>query len=237
MKWSTTPVIGICAARGRFQGTEGDPPVDFLPAAYTSAVDAADGICVLLPQSTSTPIRVNEVLDIVNGVIVTGGPDLHPTTYGETSGSLAGGFDVPVQEYELALVRAALDRNIPLLGIGRGMQVLNVALGGTVGQAHRGAVSAEHRIRLEAGSRLAASTGELHLVVNYHADQEVGVLADGLRVSGVSVRDGIARAIEHSQLEFVVGVQWHPEPDQSSTIVAALVMAARRATTTSFEWC
>ena len=60
MKWSTTPVIGICAARGRFQGSEGDPPVDFLPATYTSAVDAADGICVLLPQSTSTPTRVNE---------------------------------------------------------------------------------------------------------------------------------------------------------------------------------
>jgi putative glutamine amidotransferase len=147
--------------------------------------------------------------------------------------------------FEIALVRAAIERDIPVLGICRGMQLINVARGGTLlqhlpdrfgHQEHRRVVGsfdgAEHDVILAAGSLAADAAGEVAHVTKSHHHQGVDRLGDGLLVSGVSAMEDLPEAIELPGRHFVLGVQWHPEADQGSTVVGALVRAATRADTT-----
>lgn len=157
---------------------------------------------------------VGEVLTWCDGVLLPGGIDMHPARYGEASHPTVTEVNEARDEYEIALVRAALEADIPLLAICRGMQVLNVALGGTLTQhldddgMHRDAI---HRVELEPGSRLARVMGAHAVDVSSYHHQSVDRLAPGLRVVGRAA-DGCIEALEHVEAP-VLAVQWHPEDD------------------------
>jgi putative glutamine amidotransferase len=174
------------------------------------------------------------VLDIIDALIVTGGAgDVDPALYGQEPHPETG----PVQEerdaYELALVRGALEREIPILGICRGMQVLNVAYGGGIEQhlpdvvghedhRHTSGTFADHEVELETGSLAARAVGAERAPVKSHHHQGVREIGDGLVVTGRS-DDDIVEALEDPSCPFVLGVLWHPEEDEKSQLIKALV--------------
>jgi putative glutamine amidotransferase len=142
--------------------------------------------------------------------------------------------------FELALTRRALERRVPFLGVCRGMQVLNVARGGTLRQhlpddlghtEHRRVIGsfdqADHDVRLAPGSQAARAAGEERHNTKSHHHQAVGRLGEGLEVTGWAVIDDLPEAIEDPSLPFALGVQWHPEADALSRVIGALVASAR----------
>jgi len=234
------PVIGICTALEQARWSVWDQQAALLPANYLAAVRDAGAMAVMLAPDPVTTTDPDQALDLVDGLMLAGGADIDPASYSaephpETRGS------VPARDaFEIALTRRALERGIPLLGICRGMQLLNVALGGTLRQhlpeeyghhEHRRAPGtfdgADHDVRLTPGSLAARAAGEeLHGTKSHH-HQGVGRIGDGLIVTGVAAMDDLPEAIELPDRAFVLGVQWHPEADERSRVVGALVEAAR----------
>ena len=186
---------------------------------YFEAVAVAGGMPLMLPPITSLVHDVPDLLRQVDAVVLHGGGDVDPRHYGQqaTAEQLYG--IVPEHdEVELAVVRAALDLSVPMLAICRGMQVLNVAMGGTLQQdigteAHW---FAYHEIALEAGSRMAKAVGS-ELITAGHCvhHQALDRVADGLRVVGRS-DDGVVHACELDTDAWVLATQWHPE-DSAAT--------------------
>jgi putative glutamine amidotransferase len=176
----------------------------------------------------------DRVLDLVGGLILTGGGDLDPRTYGAETGSELTGVRPERDRFELALARRAIDRELPLLGICRGMEVLNVALGGTLEQQlpqserhlHTPGEYSDHEVRLETGSLAARAVGAELVSVRSHHHQGIGTLAGGLVASGHSVPDGVVEAIELPG-RWVLGVLWHAEEERHSPVIAAFVAVAR----------
>jgi putative glutamine amidotransferase len=180
------------------------------------------------------------MLDLVDGLILAGGADVDPAHYGAPRHRATETAFAERDAFELALARRALDRELPFLGVCRGMQVLNVARGGTLRQhlpddlghtEHRRVIGsfadADHQVRLAPGSRAARAAGEeLHTTKSHH-HQAVGELGAGLSVTGWAVMDDLPEAIEDAELPFVLGVQWHPEADELSRVIGALVEHAR----------
>jgi putative glutamine amidotransferase len=182
-----------------------------------------------------------EVLDLIDGLILAGGADIDPGSYGATPDPQTIGTVPARDRFEIALARGAIERDMPLLGICRGMQLLNVALGGTLlqhlpdtlGHGDHRKVSgsfdgADHDVTLTEGSLAESATGELRHATKSHHHQGVDCLGAGLLVSGVSALDELPEAIELPEKRFVLGVQWHPEADESSSVVSSLVAAAAR---------
>ncbi len=205
-----------------------DLPTSLVPTGYYELVQAAGGAAVLLPPDE--PGSAAEVLSRVDGLVVAGGPDLDPVHYGAARDSRTGAPATVRDHWELALIAAALDADMPLLGICRGMQALNVALGGTLIQhidGHfetQGAIS-WHPVRPVPGTRYAELVPEEAQVPTYH-HQAVDRLGRGLVVSAHAV-DGTVEAIEVPDPErWVLGVQWHPERDEDTRVMSALVQAA-----------
>ncbi|WKD35513.1 gamma-glutamyl-gamma-aminobutyrate hydrolase family protein [Streptomyces xanthophaeus] len=205
-----------------------DLPTCLVPTGYYELVQAAGGAAVLLPPDE--PGSAAEVLSRVDGLVVAGGPDLDPVHYGAARDSRTGAPATVRDHWELALIAAALDADLPLLGICRGMQALNVALGGTLVQhidGHfetPGAIS-WHPVRPVPGTRYADLVPEEAQVPTYH-HQAVDRLGRGLVVSAHAV-DGTVEAIELPDPErWVLGVQWHPERDKDTRVMSALVEAA-----------
>ncbi|MGW7332871.1 gamma-glutamyl-gamma-aminobutyrate hydrolase family protein [Streptomyces sp. NPDC054840] len=205
-----------------------DLPTSLVPTGYHELVQAAGGAAVLLPPDE--PGSAAEVLSRVDGLVVAGGPDLDPVHYGAARDSRTGAPATVRDHWELALIAAALDADLPLLGICRGMQALNVALGGTLIQhidGHfetPGAIS-WHPVRPVPGTRYADLVPEEAQVPTYH-HQAVDRLGRGLVVSAHAV-DGTVEAIELPDPErWVLGVQWHPERDKDTRVMSALVEAA-----------
>ncbi|MFD3804205.1 gamma-glutamyl-gamma-aminobutyrate hydrolase family protein [Streptomyces sp. NPDC058611] len=205
-----------------------DLPTSLVPSGYYELVQAAGGAAVLLPPDE--PGRAAEVLGRVDGLVVAGGPDLDPVHYGAARDPRTGAPATVRDRWELALLDAALAAGLPLLGICRGMQALNVALGGTLVQHIDGHVAApgvmsRHPVRPVPGTRYAAAVPEEAQVPTYH-HQAVDRLGRGLVVSADAV-DGTVEAIELPGPEhWVLGVQWHPERDRDTRVMGALVEAA-----------
>jgi putative glutamine amidotransferase len=222
-----------------------------LPRSYVDTVQGAGGVALLLPPDPLAVRAPDILLDLIDGLLLAGGADMDPATYGaqphpETTGT------VPERDaFELALAGRAMERDLPFLGICRGMQVMNVARGGTLCQHlpdasdgddegaargrghedHRRSLgsfdNADHDVRLAHGSLAArAAQEELHSTKSHH-HQGVERIGDGLEVSGWATIDDLPEAIELPGNRFALGVQWHPEADEASPLIAALVDEAR----------
>ena len=237
------PVVGICTALDRARWSVWDMDAALVPHNYIQAVQRAGGIALLVPPDPALVEDPDAVLDLVDGLLLVGGPDVDPARYGAERHPQT---ERPVElrdEVEIALVRRAIARGLPTLGICRGMQLMNVAAGGPLRQHlpdepglgdHRPVLGsfegADHEVRLEGGSRaLAAAGGSPHVVKSHH-HQGVRQLGDGLRVTGWG-EDGLAEAIEGDGGEYLLGVQWHPEADPRSGLIGSLVAAAAEART------
>jgi gamma-glutamyl-gamma-aminobutyrate hydrolase PuuD len=237
---SVPPLIGLTtyrerAAWGVWDGVE----ADLLPGTYADAVLRAGGVPVLLPPD---PVVAGAV-DRLDAVVLCGGADVEPHRYGAERDPQTGAPRRDRDAAELAVLHRALDRGIPLLGVCRGIQVLNVGLGGTLRQhlpdhvGHTGhnphpGVFGTVEVELEPGSRVHEAVGR-HVRVQCHHHQGLDRLADGLVVTGLAA-DGTIEAVELADRGFVVGVQWHPEQEpqpEDIGIFAALVAAARERTT------
>jgi putative glutamine amidotransferase len=194
-----------------------------LKVAYAEAVLRAGGLPFVLPY-TDDPTAVEAYLDRLSGVVITGGAfDIPPEAYGETAREGMGPTKEGRTAFETALMRAALKRNMPVLGICGGMQLLNVVLGGTLYQdigrevpdardheQRHDRTQPQHPVDVREGSLLAEAVGKGQLMVNSTHHQAVKKLGNQVVSSAVS-SDGITEAIESSAHVFAVGVQWHPE--------------------------
>jgi putative glutamine amidotransferase len=233
------PLIGICAAIERARWSVWDQEAFLLPRMYVDAVQRAGGSAVLLPIDQGWVDDPGELLDRLDGLMLAGGADLDPGSYGAEPHPMTVGMVPERDAFELALTRAAFDRDLPFLGVCRGMQIMNVAAGGTLIQHlpeshghddHRRVsgtfVGADHDVRLAPGSLAARAAGEeLHPTKSHH-HQGVGEVGAGLEVTGWATVDDLPEAIERSDRRFALGVQWHPEADETSRLIAALVAEA-----------
>jgi putative glutamine amidotransferase len=233
------PLIGVTTSelRASSAGTlrrHGDPPHPemALGMTYLRAIDAAGGMPVVLPPLGDAVT----FLDRLDGVCLSGGPDLDPTAYGARDRHAElGPTELGLDAFELSLARAASERGIPVLGICRGAQALNVARGGTLHQhvpGHRQtepATAPTHSVHVEPGTLLAGLVGTRPLRVNSFHHQAVDTLGRGLRAVSHSA-DGLVEAIEAFGAGFVLGVQWHAEGlahhPRHGALFAALVAAA-----------
>jgi putative glutamine amidotransferase len=230
--------IGICAALERARWGPWEDTVTMLPRSYATAVQAAGGLALLLPPDEAATEAPDPLLDRVDALILAGGSDLDPATYGAAPHPDTSGAWPERDRFELALARRALERGVPLLGVCRGMQLMNVTRGGTLVQHlpdllgrddHRHTPGAfnDHVVRLEPGSLAATAAGAGQIAVKSHHHQGIDELGEGFVASGWSVSDDLVEAIELPGDPFVLGVLWHPEEDVRSRVVGALVGAAR----------
>jgi putative glutamine amidotransferase len=228
------PVIGISAAIEQARWGSWDSLVLLSPRTYSLAVQRAGAIAVLLSPDDAVAGDPGQLLDLLDGVLIAGGADINPELYGAEvePGTVPGRIER--DRFELALARAALERDMPLLGVCRGMQLLNVALGGTLQQdianldVHRHTPGAfcDHRVVLEPGSLAARAAGDDEIAVKSHHHQGVSEVGDGLEATGRADSDDLIEAIEVPGKAFALGVLWHPEEQERSGIVSALVEAA-----------
>jgi putative glutamine amidotransferase len=217
---------------------QGEPPKleVALATLYPEAIERAGGVPVIVPLLR--PEAIAALLDRVDGICLPGGPDLQPSAYGEEPHPQLGPTEPRVDAVELALVRAADRRNLPILGICRGMQLLNVARGGTLHQhlpdvvgeqlEHRqsehGSVIT-HRVDTAPHSRLRSILGGPSLQVNSFHHQAVRTLGDDLSATAWA-EDGTIEAIEDPGERLVLGVQWHAEGLQAHDPLFELLIAA-----------
>jgi putative glutamine amidotransferase len=225
---SVRPLIGVTTSEVRVAERaeplpEGDPPrVELvLGVRYAAAIDAAGGVPVVIPPMDDDGIGA--LLDRLDGVCLSGGPDIDPAGYGERPHASLGPTEVDLDRFEIAVARAADERGLPLLGICRGAQALNVARGGTLHQhvPDLAGVSLEHRqtapgerpahsVAIEPGTLLARTLGRRVARVNSFHHQAVKRLGRGLRIVA-RAPDGVVEGIEATDGSFVLGVQWHAE--------------------------
>jgi putative glutamine amidotransferase len=216
-------VLGLTTYLQQAQTGVWDVRASFLPASYVEGVNRAGGVAVLLPPQPIDTDIAERVLDGLDGLIITGGRDVDPASYGQRLHPATDEPDAANRErdaLEFALVDGAIRRGLPLLGICRGAQVINVALGGTlhqhlpdvIGHTHHqqgNAVFSTSAVRTVPGTRLAALIGDCSDAQCYH-HQAVDRLGDGLIVSAQDT-DGVIEAVELPGANFVLAVQWHPE--------------------------
>jgi putative glutamine amidotransferase len=242
------PVIGICTALERAAWSVWDQQAALLPLSYVEEVQRAGGMAIMLPPDELLVANPVQALELIDGLMLAGGADIDPASYHQPAHPETVDTAPERDEFEIALVRAAIERDMPVLGICRGMQLINVACGGTLLQhlperygheEHRRVLGSfdgsDHDVVLSAGSVAASAAGEVAHVTKSHHHQGVELLGEGLIVTGVSPLDDLPEAIELPGRRFVLGVQWHPEADPASTVVGAFVDAARASAGTGGE--
>ncbi|MCU1412567.1 MAG: gamma-glutamyl-gamma-aminobutyrate hydrolase family protein [Rhodoglobus sp.] len=230
------PIIGLTTYLEQAQTGVWDVQASFLPKVYFEAVNKAGGIAVLLPPQPVDAEIASAVLDGLDGLIITGGKDVDPARYGQSAHPETDEPRPDRDAWEDALLTAAIERELPFLGICRGAQLLNVALGGTLHQHLPEIVGstrynlgrgefAQNEVTVE-GSKLASLIGESVVGKSYH-HQAIDEVAAGLVVTARS-DDGVIQAIELPSVPFGVAVQWHPEQDDEDIrLFEGLVEAAR----------
>ena len=229
------PIIGLTTYRETAQWGVWDRLADIQSTLYTDAIAASGGAVVLIPPAA---VGVIDVLPALDGLLISGGADVDPGNYDAPAHPAAGPFRADRDTAEMALVRAAVKEGVPVLGICRGMQVLNVALGGdltqhlpelpgTLRHQESPGVFSTRRASLDADSWLGRTLGaEVPTACHHH--QAVDTLAPGLRIVG-RADDGTPEAVEADDGAPVFGVQWHPEQlDDHRLFVAFVGLAAQR---------
>jgi putative glutamine amidotransferase len=246
---SSRPLIGVTTSEMRVARNveptpQGEPPRKemALGLAYLRSIEAAGGLPLVIPPMPSAAIA--PLVDRLHGLCLSGGPDLDPVAYGAAPDEELGPTEPELDRFELDLAREAHGRNLPILAICRGAQLLNVATGGTLFQhlpdrtdgtvEHRQPGAADtvtHLVDLAGGSLTAAVIGATEISVNSFHHQAVDRLGRGLLAVGWSP-DGVVEAIEAPARDFVLGVQWHAEclaerPEQKR-LFTGLVEASQR---------
>jgi putative glutamine amidotransferase len=225
------PVVGITTYLTPAAWGAWELEAALVPAAYVRAVTRAGGVPLLVPPGAA----YEETLDVVDGLVFSGGSDLDPELYGEEAHPETVGWVRERDDFELGLMHAALARDVPLLAICRGSQVLNVALGGGLEQHVPDRVStnvhketpggfADHDVAVLPGTRLSSILGERNDVKSHH-HQGYGELGSGLR-EAARAPDGTVEALEDPTRRFALGVLWHPEEGEDLALFEALVREA-----------
>jgi len=227
------PVIGITAYAQEASWGVWTLPAVLIPLAYVEAVERAGGRAVVVPPSDEA---VDETLDALDGIVFSGGADVDPAMYGAEAHPETDTPQARRDAGELALMQSALERDLPMLAICRGFQLLNVARGGDLIQHlpeqlghddHKevpGQFSA-HPVEVKDGTRLAAAIRARSAVPSHH-HQAVGKIGDGL-VETAWAADGTLEGLEDPSLRFAVAVQWHPEAGEDQALFETLVHEAR----------
>jgi len=230
------PVVGITAAYERAKwAVWDDVEVNISQRTYTDRIDEAGGLPLLLPTSAAGTEHPAEVLAPLDALLLSGGADLDPATYGQEPHPRTTNYRRARDEFEIALARRALEDGIPVLGICRGFQILNVALGGDLEQhlegselhLHTPGRFSDHDIRLEPGSLAAEVAGAERLPVRSHHHQGLGRLGDGLRASGWSEPDGVIESVElEREAGWALGILWHTEEEATANVIRAFCAVA-----------
>ena len=230
----TRPVIGICSAVETARWAAWEVVVNLSPRNYSLSVNRAGGMALILPPDDVLAEGPDEVLDMLDGLILAGGSDIDPAAYGAQQHPETGTTWPERDRFELGLGTRALERDMPVLGVCRGMEMLNVIQGGTLIQhlddlslhRHTPGVFSDHSVRLDPGSLAARVVGAEHTEVKSAHHQGLDQLGEGVVASGWA-DDGLVEAIELPDRAFAVGVLWHPEEDERSRVVGALVEEGR----------
>jgi putative glutamine amidotransferase len=227
------PVIGITSYAQDARWGVWDLPAALVPLGYVDALERAGGRAVVIPPVEDD---IEQTLDLLDGIVFSGGADVDPVRYGADAHAETDDPQTRRDTGELALLRAALERDLPTLAICRGFQLLNVVRGGDlvqhlpdeVGHGEHRQVPGEfavHPVEVKEGTRLAAIVGVGSDVTSHH-HQGLGRLGEGL-VETAWAADGTLEAVEDPSLRFAVGVQWHPEAGEDAALFEALVEQAR----------
>jgi putative glutamine amidotransferase len=231
------PVIGVggIPMQCQFAGVW-DRPVVMLHRSYVDAIERAGAIAVIFAPGDTLSRHPATALDLVDGLILAGGADIGPARYGQDPHPKVGTVDVVRDESELALANVALARDLPVLGICRGMELLNVAAGGTLIQhlpdrvGHDGHLQTPgtfeiHQVDVTDGTATAWLVGGNRCTVMSHHHQAVDKLGSNVTATAWDPDHEVVEAIELDDRRFAVGVQWHPEEDPNSTVIQRFVAA------------
>ena len=228
------PLVGITSYAEEVQWGVWTEDAAVVPLSYVRAVQHAGGRPLVVPPTES---GVEETLEALDGIVFSGGGDLNPTLYGAEPHDET---DRPMpwrDEAEVRMLEAALARDMPVLAICRGSQLLNIVRGGDLVQhlpevvghekhKHEPGAYSDHDVRVARDSRLGALLGE-HAPVKSHHHQGMGRIGEGLREVAWA-EDGVVEGLEDTQRRFALGVLWHPEEDEDSALFRGLVEEARR---------
>jgi putative glutamine amidotransferase len=228
------PIVGITSYAEDARWGVWDAPAALIPLAYVRAIEAAGGRALLVPPIADD---IEDTLDVLDGLLLSGGADLDPSSYGADAHPETNNVRPDRDRAELALLEGALARDMPVLAVCRGSQVLNVALGGDLvqhlpevvgheGHKHTPGVYSDHGVEILPDTKLHDVLAG-HAPVKSHHHQGYGRLGEGLR-EAARADDGTVEAIEDPARRFALGVLWHPEEGEDAALFRALVEEAGR---------